>query len=165
MAGIIAERWSELGPLALWQLSQAYIDRSIHDRSAPAGWSRSIWRWRGLRSPSSGATATRARRSSDFTATVMKHQGGRWLIAIIGLVIVGIGVYHVYNSVQAQSSRTCVARNDGVAQGVRHRSSVLAANFCKPGTVGHLTSDAPACAIARRHRRSRRARSALRVDH
>jgi len=45
-------------------------------------------------------------------------------------------------------SRT-VARNDAVAQAIRHGGKVLAANFWKPGTVDHLTTDGPACVITR----------------
>lgn len=45
--------------------------------------------------------------------------------------------------------RRTIARNDAVAQAVRHGRSVLAANFWKPGSVDHLASDAPACVITR----------------
>lgn len=43
-----------------------------------------------------------AHRSTDITATVMKHPGGRWLIAIVGLVILAIGAYHAYKGVRAR---------------------------------------------------------------
>jgi Domain of Unknown Function (DUF1206) len=40
----------------------------------------------------SGARSSQARQQQDATAQVMQHPGGRWLVAIAGLIIVVIGV-------------------------------------------------------------------------
>jgi hypothetical protein len=39
----------------------------------------------------SGASQTR-----DFTASLMSKPAGQWLVAILGVVVIGVGVYHVY---------------------------------------------------------------------
>ncbi|GAB3493372.1 DUF1206 domain-containing protein [Flexivirga lutea] len=89
--------------LALWQLSRAVFQHGVTDRIgavalavvylAMAWTSLSFVRDHGKSSSS---------KSTDFTATVMKHQGGRWLVAIIGLVIVGVGAYHVYKGARTR---------------------------------------------------------------
>jgi hypothetical protein len=33
--------------------------------------------------------------SADFTATMLQHSGGRLLVGVIGLAIIGVGGYHV----------------------------------------------------------------------
>lgn len=33
--------------------------------------------------------------SADFTATMLQHTGGRLLVAVIGMVVIGVGGYHV----------------------------------------------------------------------
>ena len=52
--------------------------------------------WRGPRSGSRAAAAPRARsQTTDFTATLMKQPAGQWLVALLGLAVIGVGVYHV----------------------------------------------------------------------
>lgn len=36
--------------------------------------------------------------ASDWTARVMEQPFGRWLIGIVGLVLIGVGAYHVYKA-------------------------------------------------------------------
>ncbi|MFC6704572.1 DUF1206 domain-containing protein [Flexivirga alba] len=89
--------------LALWQLSRVFVTREVTDRLQSGaltvvylamGWSAlSFVRQKGRSSAST---------STDFTATVMKHSGGRWLVAIIGLVIIGIGIYHVQKGIRTR---------------------------------------------------------------
>jgi len=43
-----------------------------------------------------GSGSSSKKQSTDFTATVMEKPAGQWLVAAIGLAIVGVGVYHVY---------------------------------------------------------------------
>jgi hypothetical protein len=38
------------------------------------------------------AAGNETHRQQDLTASVMRHPGGQWLVAIIGLVVVGVGV-------------------------------------------------------------------------
>jgi hypothetical protein len=40
----------------------------------------------------SGRRGSQVRQQQDFTARVMQHPGGRWLVGLAGLIIVGIGV-------------------------------------------------------------------------
>src|SRR5580700_6996443 len=40
----------------------------------------------------SGAQGSQARQQQDATAKVMQHPGGRWLVGIVGLIIVVIGL-------------------------------------------------------------------------
>ena len=40
--------------------------------------------------PSSSKT-----QSADFTATLLQHSGGRLLVGVIGLAVIGVGGYHV----------------------------------------------------------------------
>lgn len=89
--------------LALWQLSQAVFRHGVKDRFgavalavvylAMAWTSFSFARNHGRSS---------AARSTDVTATLMKHQGGRWLVAAIGLVIIGVGIYHVAKGIRTR---------------------------------------------------------------
>jgi hypothetical protein len=40
----------------------------------------------------SGTQGSQSRQQQDLTATVMQHAGGRWLVGVAGLIVVGIGV-------------------------------------------------------------------------
>ena len=40
----------------------------------------------------SGAQRSQSHQQQDMTATAMQHPGGRWLVGIVGLVIVIVGV-------------------------------------------------------------------------
>lgn len=42
-----------------------------------------------------GKSSDSTQQTVDFTATLMKQPGGRWLVAAVGLVIVGVGIYHI----------------------------------------------------------------------
>ena len=43
----------------------------------------------------SGSRSSSRQQATDFTATLMKQPAGPWLVSAVGLVIVGVGVYHV----------------------------------------------------------------------
>ena len=47
-----------------------------------------------------GAQGSQARQQQDATAKVMQHPGGRWLVGIVGLVIVVIGVVLVIQGIR-----------------------------------------------------------------
>lgn len=43
----------------------------------------------------SGQPRSSKTQSADFTATLLQHSGGRLLVAVIGLAIIGVGIYHM----------------------------------------------------------------------
>jgi hypothetical protein len=43
-----------------------------------------------------GAGQSSSKQTRDFTRQLMSHQGGRVLVVVIGLAIIGVGAYHVY---------------------------------------------------------------------
>jgi hypothetical protein len=43
-----------------------------------------------------GARSTQAGQQSHLAGTVMQQTGGRWLVAIVGIVVVGVGVMMIY---------------------------------------------------------------------
>jgi len=42
-----------------------------------------------------GQPSSSKAQSADFTATLLQHAGGRLLVSLIGLVVIGVGGYHV----------------------------------------------------------------------
>jgi type IV secretory pathway VirB2 component (pilin) len=42
-----------------------------------------------------GQPSSSKAQSADFTATLLQHTGGRLLVAVIGVVVIGVGSYHV----------------------------------------------------------------------
>lgn len=81
--------------LAVWQLTEAVVrrDRGVRLKSAAKavtyaalGWSA----WGFLR----GVGTDSARQSVDFTASLMQRPLGRLLVGVLGLVVLGVGVYH-----------------------------------------------------------------------
>ena len=42
-----------------------------------------------------GQPSSSKAQSADFTATLLQQTGGRLLVAVVGLVVIGVGVYHV----------------------------------------------------------------------
>ena len=41
-----------------------------------------------------GTTQQQQDQSADFTATLLQHSGGRLLVGVIGLAVIGVGGYH-----------------------------------------------------------------------
>jgi hypothetical protein len=50
----------------------------------------------------SGAPGSQTKKQQDLTATVMQHSGGRWLVGIVGLIIVIAGLALVLEGVRAK---------------------------------------------------------------
>lgn len=46
------------------------------------------------------AGSSQDRRQKGLTADVMQHPGGRWLVGIVGLVVVGVGIYFAQQGVR-----------------------------------------------------------------
>lgn len=88
--------------LGLWQLASAL---AVRTRGKSSGWGDKakgiskailylVLAWTCL-SFAKGQPSSSKSQNADFTATVLQHTGGRVLVAVIGLAIVGIGGYHV----------------------------------------------------------------------
>ena len=43
-----------------------------------------------------GGGSSSKKQSTDFTASLMAKPAGQWLVAAVGLAIVGVGAYHIY---------------------------------------------------------------------
>lgn len=50
----------------------------------------------------SGAQGSQTKKQQDLTATVMHHGGGRWLVGIVGLIIVIAGLVLVFEGIRAK---------------------------------------------------------------
>jgi hypothetical protein len=48
---------------------------------------------------SGGGGSSSSSQTQDFTRSLMQHSGGRTLVVLIGLVVLGVGVYHVVKGV------------------------------------------------------------------
>lgn len=88
--------------LGLWQLASAVAVRTHGESSQWAdkvkGVSKAVvylaLAWTSF-SFAKGHPSSSKAQSADFTATLLQHTGGRLLVAVIGLVIIGVGGYHV----------------------------------------------------------------------
>ncbi|MHB8188442.1 MAG: DUF1206 domain-containing protein [Dermatophilaceae bacterium] len=88
--------------LGLWQLANALAARSTLDSSPWAVRAKGIAKagvylvlaWTSF-SFAKGQPSSSKAQSADFTATLLQHSGGRLLVAVIGLVVIGVGGYHV----------------------------------------------------------------------
>lgn len=89
--------------LFVWQVAEAL--RSDHERGTRDWAARGkaaakavvylVLAWTSLRF-ALGGTSSSSRQTRDFTAALMGHPGGRVVVAIIGLVVLGVGGYHVF---------------------------------------------------------------------
>lgn len=52
-----------------------------------------------------GRTQGQAGKQETWTARAMQHSGGRWLVGLVGLVIIGIGGYLVYRSFKREFTK------------------------------------------------------------
>lgn len=87
-----------LAAYALWRLVDAIVNRETKERVGDVlraviygGFAVS-----GVQILVSGKTSSQKKSQQSWTATIMQHTGGRWLVGIVGLVIVGIGLYLAY---------------------------------------------------------------------
>ncbi|MEO8556946.1 MAG: DUF1206 domain-containing protein, partial [Actinomycetota bacterium] len=88
--------------LGLWQLASAL---AVRTRGQSSRWGEKakgiskavlylVLAWTCL-SFAKGQPSSSKTQNSDFTATLLRHAGGRALVAVIGLAIIGVGGYHV----------------------------------------------------------------------
>jgi Domain of Unknown Function (DUF1206) len=88
--------------LGLWQLASALAVRAGGESSKWAVKAKGIAKavvylvlaWTSF-SFAKGQPSSSKAQSADFTATLLSHTGGRLLVAVIGVVIIGVGGYHV----------------------------------------------------------------------
>jgi len=88
--------------LGLWQLANALAVRTGGESSQWAAMAKGIAKalvylvlaWTSF-SFAKGQPSSSKAQSADFTATMLQQTGGRLLVSVIGLVVIGVGVYHV----------------------------------------------------------------------
>jgi type IV secretory pathway VirB2 component (pilin) len=88
--------------LGLWQLASALAVRTGGESSKWAVKAKGIAKaivylvlaWTSF-SFAKGQPSSSKAQSSDFTATLLQHTGGRIVVAVIGAVVIGVGGYHV----------------------------------------------------------------------
>ena len=88
--------------LGLWQLASVVAMRSGAQSSQLAEKAKGISKgivylvlaWTSF-SFAKGQPRSSKAQSADFTATLLQHTGGRLVVAVIGLVVIGVGGYHV----------------------------------------------------------------------
>lgn len=89
--------------LALWQLADAVVGHPGSDQDAWGGRAKAVGKavvylalaWSAFRFATGRSTNSRSQ-TVDFTSKLLDKPGGRALVVIVGLVVVGIGIYHVY---------------------------------------------------------------------
>jgi hypothetical protein len=83
--------------LAIWQVTEAISGGlPTSDRLKAAG-KAAVYlalSWTAFRFASGSGSSSR-KQSTDFTASLMKQPAGHWLVGALGLLVIGVGVYHV----------------------------------------------------------------------
>ena len=88
--------------LGLWQLANGFAVRSASGSSLWATRAKSLSKgivylalaWTCFNFAKGKPSSSKAQ-SADFTATLLQQSGGRVLVAVVGLVVIGVGGYHV----------------------------------------------------------------------
>jgi hypothetical protein len=84
--------------LAVWQLFEAALghgETSDRLKAAAKGVTYLFFAWTTFK-VGQGASSSAEKQTEDFTAGLMGSPGGRVLVAVVGLVVLGIAGYHVY---------------------------------------------------------------------
>jgi hypothetical protein len=105
--------------LALWQVVEAIGGSFGEGMDAWAGRGKAIAKavvylvlgWTAL-SFARGKQSSSKQQTVDFTASMLQSTAGRVLVVVIGLVIIGVGVYHVYKGATKRFLRD-LAENPG----------------------------------------------------
>jgi type IV secretory pathway VirB2 component (pilin) len=106
--------------LGLWQLASALAVRTGGESSKWAIKAKGIAKavvylvlaWTSF-SFAKGQPSSSKAQSADFTATLLQHTGGRLLVAVIGVVVIGVGGYHVMKGWTKKFLRD-LAENPGI---------------------------------------------------
>ena len=85
------------GLLAVWQLTELVGRHEAGDRLKAAAKAvlYAVLTWSSLQWARGSGGSSSSEQSVDVTARLMKEPAGRWLVGLVGLVVVGVGVYHV----------------------------------------------------------------------
>ena len=84
--------------LAVWQLFEAALghgETSDRLKAAAKGVTYLFFAWTTFK-VGQGASSSAEKQTEDFTAGLMGSPGGRLLVGVVGLVVLGIAGYHVY---------------------------------------------------------------------
>jgi hypothetical protein len=84
--------------LAVWQLAEAaFRHGELSDRlkAGAKGITYLFFAWTNFK-VGQGANSSAEKQTEDFTASLMGSPGGRLLVAVVGLVVLGIAGYHIY---------------------------------------------------------------------
>jgi Domain of Unknown Function (DUF1206) len=87
-----------LAAYALWRIVDAFTTSETKERVSDVV--RAIiytgFAVSGVQILAQGHTQSQKKSQQSWTATIMQHTGGRWLVGIVGVVIVGVGAYLAY---------------------------------------------------------------------
>ncbi|MEP6649850.1 MAG: DUF1206 domain-containing protein [Lapillicoccus sp.] len=89
--------------LGLWQVTEVVVGRGETSDRVKAAAKAVVYLFLAFSAFSyarSGGGTSSTAQSVDFTATLMSQPAGRYLVGAVGLVVVGVGVYHVYKGWQ-----------------------------------------------------------------
>jgi uncharacterized membrane protein len=84
--------------LAVWQLSEAafrHTEATDRLKAAAKGVTYLFFAWSTFK-VAQGANSSAEKQTKDFTAGLMGSPGGRLLVGVVGLVVLGIAGYHIY---------------------------------------------------------------------
>jgi hypothetical protein len=89
--------------LALWQVADAIVGHPGDDKDAWGGRAKAVGKaivylalaWSAFNFARGKSSNSRSQ-SVDFTAKLLDKPGGRALVVVIGLAVIGVGIYHVY---------------------------------------------------------------------
>ena len=84
--------------LAVWQLLEAAVghgEASDRAKSGAKGVTYLVFAWTTFK-VAQGTNSSAEKQTEDFTAGLMGSPGGRLLVGVVGLVVLGIAGYHVY---------------------------------------------------------------------
>ncbi|EWT05644.1 membrane protein [Intrasporangium chromatireducens Q5-1] len=83
--------------LGIWQLTQVFASHDAGDRvkAVAKGVVYLVLAWTALKF-ATGSGSSSQKQTSDVTASLMSKPAGGMLVIAVGLVILGVGIYHVY---------------------------------------------------------------------
>lgn len=121
---------------ALWRFVEAVLGGPVERRGEEAWWKRFGYAARGFWylglfgvAASALAGADESNGEDRFTARVLEWPAGRWLVAAVGLGILGAGVFNLWRGVTGRFRKTLK---------LRKLSELEERAFTAMGVVGHL---------------------------
>jgi hypothetical protein len=84
--------------LGVWQLSEAafhQVEAADRVKAGAKGLTYLFLGWSTFK-VAQGASSSASKQTQDFTASLMSSPGGRLLVGVVGLVVLGVAGYHVY---------------------------------------------------------------------